>query len=79
MPGGTVKKGTNELTVRTTGEFKSLEEIKSLPIPLPTGGTIRLKDIADVSLRNKDQSSITKLNGKEVVQISVMKQSDAIR
>jgi len=77
MPGGTVKKGTNELTVRTTGEFKSLEEIKSLPIPLPTGGTIRLKDIADVSLRNKDQSSITKLNGKEVVQISVMKQSDA--
>ena len=77
MPGGTVKKGNNELTVRTMGEFKSIEEIRNLPIPLTRGGTIRLKDIADVSLKSKEQASITKLNGKEVVQISIMKQSDA--
>ena len=77
MPGGTVKKGSNELTVRTMGEFKSVEEIKNLTIPLTKGGTVRLKDIADVNLKSKEQSSITKLNGKEVVQISVMKQSDA--
>ena len=77
MPGGTVKKGNNELTVRTMGEFKSIEEIRNLTIPLAKGGTVRLKDIADVNLKSKDQSSITKLNGKEVVQISVVKQSDA--
>ena len=59
------------------GEFKSVEEIRNLIIPLMKGGTVRLKDIADVNLKNKEQSSITKLNGKEVVQISVMKQSDA--
>lgn len=77
MPGGAVKKGNNELTVRTMGEFKSIEEIKNLTIPLTRGGTVRLKDIADVSLKDKEQSSITKLDGKEVVQISIMKQSDA--
>lgn len=77
MPGGTVKKGNNELTVRTIGEFNSIEEIKNLTIPLNRGGTVRLKDIADVNLKDKEQSSITKLNGKEVVQISIMKQSDA--
>ena len=77
MPGGTVKKGNNELTVRTMGEFKTVEEIKNLTIPLTRGGTVRLQDIADVNLKSKDQSSITKLNGKEVVQISIMKQSDA--
>mgnify|MGYP000861566153 FL=1 len=77
MPGGTVKKGNNELTVRTMGEFKSVEEIRNLTIPLMKGGTVRLKDIADINLKSKEQSSITKLNGKEVVQISVMKQSDA--
>lgn len=76
LPGGAVKKGNNELTVRTIGEFKSIEEIRNLAIPLSTGGTIRLQDIADVNLSNKEQSSITKLDGKEVVQISVMKQSD---
>ena len=76
LPGGTVMKGSNELTVRTIGEFKSVEEIRNINIPLTMGGTVRLKDIADVNLTNKDQSSITKLNGQEVVQISVMKQSD---
>lgn len=77
LPGGTVKKGNNELTVRTIGEFKSLEEVRNLEIPLTRGGTIRLTDIADVKLTNKEQSSIAKLDGKEVVQISVMKQSDS--
>ncbi len=77
MPGGAVKKGNNELTVRTMGEFKSIEEIRNLTIPLTRGGTVRLKDIADVNLKDKEQSSITKLDGKEVVQISIMKQSDA--
>ena len=76
MPGGTVKNGKNDLTVRTVGEFKSIEEIKNLTVPLNRGGTVRLKDIADVDLIDKEQSSITKLNGKEVVQISAMKQSD---
>jgi HAE1 family hydrophobic/amphiphilic exporter-1 len=76
LPGGSVKKGSNELTVRTIGEFKTLEEIQNLNIPLTKGGTVRLKDIADVNLVDKEQSAITKMDGKEVVQISVMKQSD---
>ncbi|MEL7648269.1 MAG: efflux RND transporter permease subunit [Sedimentibacter sp.] len=76
LSGGTVMKGNNELSVRTVGEFNSVEEIRNLNIPLPAGGTVRLSDIADVNLVNKDQSTITKLNGTDVVQISVMKQSD---
>lgn len=76
LPGGTVMKGSNELTVRTVGEFKSVEEIRNVTIPLAKGGTVRLRDIADVNLVNKEQSSVTKLNGQDVVQIAVMKQSD---
>nr|WP_300091594.1 efflux RND transporter permease subunit [Sedimentibacter sp.] len=76
LSGGTVIKGSNELTVRTVGEFKDIEEIRNLNIPLPKGGTVRLSDIADVNFVNKDQSTVTKLNGQDVVQISVMKQSD---
>lgn len=76
LPGGSVKKGNNELTVRTMGEFKSIEEIRNLSIPLPRGGTVRLIDVAEVNFATKDQTSIAKLDGKEVVQVSVMKQSD---
>lgn len=76
LSSGTVMKGSNELTVRTVGEFKDIEEIRNLNIPLPKGGTVRLSDIADVNFVNKDQATVTKLNGQDVVQISVMKQSD---
>ena len=49
-PGGQVQKGTQDLTIRTTGEFQSVDEIKDLLIPLPGGGQVRLKDIAEVGL-----------------------------
>lgn len=75
-PGGNVLKGGNELTVRTVGEFKSVEEIKNLSVPLPKGGTVRLRDIAEINVANKEQSSISRLNGSNVVQLSVMKQTD---
>lgn len=74
-PGGQVDKGTQKLTIRTTGEFKSLDEIKNVLIPLPSGGQIKLKDIADVGIVHKDVNAITKANSEKSVSISVQKQS----
>jgi len=74
-PGGQVQKGTQELTIRTTGEFESVEEIKELMIPLPSGGQIRLKDIAEVGIGHKDVTAITKADSEKSVSISIQKQS----
>lgn len=74
-PGGQVQKGTQKLTIRTTGEFKSVDEIKELMIPLPSGGQIRLKDIAEVGIGHKDIRSITKADGEKSVSLSIQKQS----
>ncbi|WP_434511253.1 efflux RND transporter permease subunit [Desulfitobacterium sp. AusDCA] len=74
-PGGQVQKGTQDLTIRTMGEFQSLDEIKDLLIPLQTGGQIRLKDIAEVTLGHADQSSISRTNGDQSISISIQKQS----
>ncbi len=74
-PGGQVQKGAQELTIRTTGEFKSLKDMKELLIPLPSGGQIRLKDIADVGIEHKDITSIAKANGEKSVSIAIQKQS----
>lgn len=75
LPGGEVSKGKNDLTVRTIGEFQSIEEIRNLNIPLQRGGTVRLRDIAEVNLANTDRTTIARLNGQETLEISVMKQS----
>lgn len=74
-PGGQVQQGTQELTIRTTGEFQSVDDIKGLLIPLPSGGQIRLKDIADVGIGHKDITAISKSNGEKSVSISIQKQS----
>lgn len=75
LPGGQVNKGQQELAIRTLGEFQSLEEIKGLPIALPTGGVIRLSDIAEVNIEYKDISTISRTNGSNSINISIQKQS----
>lgn len=75
VPGGEVKSGNKQLTVRTVGEFNSIEEIRHLSIPLKTGGTVSLNDIADVSLKYKEATSISKTNGENSINISIQKES----
>ncbi|KJR48137.1 RND multidrug efflux transporter [Desulfosporosinus sp. I2] len=74
-PGGQVQKGTQDLTIRTTGEFQSVDEIKELLIPLTNGGQIKLKDIADVGIEPKEITAISKTNGEKSISISIQKQS----
>lgn len=75
LPGGEVQKGNQKLTLRTVGEFQSIEEIKNLLIPLPTGGTVHLGDIADVAMKSNELTTISKTNGQNAINISVQKQS----
>ncbi|MCG1024866.1 efflux RND transporter permease subunit [Dehalobacter sp.] len=77
LPGGTVKKGTQELTVKTTGEFTTVAEIEQLLIPLPTGANVQLKDLADIELKADQQTTIAKANDNPGVNISIQKRSDA--
>ena len=75
LPGGTVNKGDQKLAVRVTGEFQNIDEIKNMPIPLVSGDVIKLQDIAQVALINKDISSISRTNGRDSINISIQKQS----
>nr|WP_272509043.1 efflux RND transporter permease subunit [Clostridium ganghwense] len=77
LPSGQVYKGNQELLVRTMGEFKSVEEVKEIPIPLQTGGVITLKDVAEVNRNNKEVSQISTANKETCLSISIQKQSDA--
>ncbi|AHF08023.1 efflux RND transporter permease subunit [Desulfitobacterium metallireducens] len=74
-PGGQVKKGNQDLTIRTMGEFQTLEDIENLSIPLSTGGHVKLKDIAEVSLGHADMNAISRINGEQSITIAIQKQS----
>ncbi len=75
LPGGNVNQGKKKYILRTEAEFKDVEEIENLPIPLPQGGSVLLKNIAKVEDTHKDISTITRYNDKPCISLSVQKQS----
>ncbi len=77
IPGGDMDSGSQTLTVRTDGEYESIDDVQNALIMLPTGGTVRLSQVAKVEKRPKDQDSISKVNGEPCLLLSVNKQSGA--
>lgn len=75
IPGGDLDNGSQTLAVRTDGEYSSIDDVKNALISLPAGGTVRLSQIADVSMQPKDQDAISKVDGEECIILSVNKQS----
>ncbi len=75
LPSGEVQNGNQKLSIRTTGKFSSIDDIKNALIPLPSGGNVRLSEIADVTLAHDDLTSIATYNGKPAISLNVQKQS----
>jgi len=76
LPQGDVDYGDKTLTLRSIGEFKSISDIERIPLNLPTGGTVRLSDIADVVDTYKDKDAIARVNGESAILLAVQKSSD---
>lgn len=75
LPGGEIEEGNEKILVRTTGEFSSVDEIKSLPIMLPTGKKVSLNDLASIELTYKEAEEISKVDGKNSIRMTIQKQS----
>ena len=71
---GELADGRREYLVRTLGEFRSLEDIEDVVIS-PTG--LRLKDVASVQLRARDDEMHVSLDGKPGVVLLVLAEQQA--
>ncbi len=77
FPTGNVKTRGNQTTIRLSGKFTSLDQMRNLPITTPSGTSIRLSDVADVQDGIKDIEKISRINQKNTILMQVFKQSDA--
>jgi HAE1 family hydrophobic/amphiphilic exporter-1 len=77
LPGGDVQNGTKTLTVSTDAKFQSVADVANMIIALPTGGTVRLNEVADVYLESVESDSVAKMDGENCVILQVSKQSGA--
>jgi len=76
-PGGELENGNQKLTVSTEAQLRSVEDVRSVIIPLQTGGTVRLGDVANVVLETTERRDIAQMNGVPAVFMQVSKQSGA--
>ena len=77
FPGGDLYYGTKTLTVSTDAKFQSVDDVANMIIALPTGGTVRLNEVADVYLETIESSNVAKMDGENCVILQVSKQSGA--
>jgi len=80
IPGGNVRHGNKENSIRVFGEFQNVDEIKNLKITKRTGNitnAIKLSDIADVIDGSAEQEAYTRLNLENSVGLVIQKQADA--
>lgn len=77
LPSGSLSQGNTSVSIRTIGEFKTLQEIQNLPIPTSTGAVVHLSDVARVEEVEADRSGFSYINGDKGIIISVDKQSTA--
>ena len=75
--GGRVTVGPREFIARTTGEYQSLDDIRSVILARKDEGKVYLRDVAKVEDANEEVRVITRLDGKPCVKLSVLKQADA--
>jgi len=71
IPGGSINAGGKKFNIKTTGDYSSINDIKNTPVYTSKEQIVYLKDIADVSFRDEDQTYYTRYNGKRSVFISV--------
>ncbi len=74
---GTIEKGTQDLQVRMTGEFTSIDDMRQTVITSESGATISVQDVAEVEDTFKKASAVTLVNGEPSLVLSIMKKTDA--
>ncbi|MEA2021338.1 MAG: efflux RND transporter permease subunit, partial [Candidatus Caldatribacteriota bacterium] len=75
LPAGTLKEGTINFLIRTLGRFESIQDIEKILISNVRGKKIYLGDIAKVEDTFKERNSITYVNGKPGIMVSLQKES----
>jgi hydrophobic/amphiphilic exporter-1 (mainly G- bacteria), HAE1 family len=74
-PGGRVIANGNEMTVRTIGKYKSLDDLKSLVIANQGGRLIRLGDVASIQDGWGEERTYARTKGVPSVMLAIQKQS----
>lgn len=67
IPGGSIEMGEKKFNIKTSGNYKTIDEIKNTIVSNANGKLVYVKDIAEVNFNYEEQTYIARLNGKRGV------------
>ncbi|MDP3003481.1 MAG: efflux RND transporter permease subunit [Bacteroidales bacterium] len=67
IPGGSIEIGPKKFNIKTSGSYKSLEEVQRTVVGSNMGQLVHLKDVSDVSWKDEDLRYYGRYNGKRAV------------
>ncbi len=77
LSGGRLEQGTQRFLVRTLNEFSSVQEMADSIVTNVEDQPVYLRDVASVTSGYKDREAITRVDGRESVELAVYKEGDA--
>lgn len=77
LSGGRLEQGTQRFLVRTLNEFQSVEEMANAIIASVGTQPVYLRDVATVTRGYKEREAVTRVNGRESIELAVYKEGDA--
>ncbi|MBT8080201.1 MAG: efflux RND transporter permease subunit [Gammaproteobacteria bacterium] len=77
LSGGRLEEGDQRFLVRTINEFQNVEEFAGAIVATVAGRPVYLRDVATVTRGHKEREAITRVNGRESVELAVYKEGDA--
>ncbi len=73
LTGGRLRDGTTEYLVRTVGELLTPDDLRSVVVSAQGGALVRVEDLAVVRRGFREREIITRINGRESVEVSIFK------
>ena len=77
LSGGRLEEGSQRYLVRTINEFESVDEFRDAIVAYVAERPVYLRDVASVERGYKDREAITRVRGRESVELAVYKEGDA--
>jgi len=75
IPGGSIEMGARKFNIKTSGDYKNVEEIRNTIVSSAGGRIIYVRDLAEVDFNYEEQQYIGRLNGKRAVFVTASRKS----
>ena len=77
LSGGRLEEGSQRFLVRTINEFETVDEFRDAIVAYVAERPVYLRDVATVTRGYKERQAITRVRGRESVELAVYKEGDA--